>query len=134
MPSDTNTGFLRGLLRAIGLSGEPKPWSARTVTDDYSVSAQIQLQDVAAIKEAGFKTLMCNRPDGEGANQPTAAEMKKVAKEHGLNFYYVPQGHTGISNNTIIDFRKAVNVKNLPVMAYCRSGNRSTQLWNAHKG
>ena len=135
MPSNTeNQGFIRGLRRMISGSNEPKPMRIRKITEEYSVSAQITEADVVAIKDAGFKTLMCNRPDGESAGQPTSVEMKKLAKEHGLKFFYVPQGHQRISNNTLIDFKKAVAAKNGPVLAYCRSGNRCTMLWNAHQG
>ena len=135
MPSNTeNQGFIRGLLRMFSGSGEPKPMQIRKLSDDYSVSAQISEADVVAIKEAGFKTLICNRPDGESAGQPTSDAIKKLAKEHGLNFFYIPQGHRGISNNTLIDFKKAVVSKNGPVLAYCRSGNRCTMLWKAHQG
>ncbi len=129
-----NQGFIRGLLRMVSGSNEPKQMRIRQITETYSVSAQISEADVVAIKEAGFKTLMCNRPDGESAGQPTSDAMKKLAKEHGLKFFYIPQGHRGISNNTLIDFKKAVVAKNGPVLAYCRSGNRCTMLWNAHQG
>ncbi|TJV43384.1 MAG: TIGR01244 family phosphatase, partial [Mesorhizobium sp.] len=48
----------------------------RQITEDYSVSGQIQPEEVAAIKAAGFKSVICNRPDDEQPGQPSADTVK----------------------------------------------------------
>ncbi|TIV73504.1 MAG: TIGR01244 family phosphatase, partial [Mesorhizobium sp.] len=52
----------------------------RQISDDYSVSGQIQPQDIAAIKDAGFKSVICNRPDDEQPGQPSADSVKAAAE------------------------------------------------------
>lgn len=103
------------------------------ITDTYSVSSQINEADIAEIKAAGFKTVMCNRPDGEEIGQPEVAAIAAAAKEHGLKFFHVPMDQTGITQSILDNFQEAVVEENAPVFAYCRTGNRCTMLWNATK-
>ena len=62
----------------------------RQITDDYSVSAQIAPEEVAAIKAAGFKSVICNRPDNEQPGQPSADSVKAAVEAAGLAFRYIP--------------------------------------------
>ena len=52
----------------------------KRITDKVSVAPQITVADMADIKKAGFRAIICNRPDGEGADQPSYAEIEKAAK------------------------------------------------------
>lgn len=101
------------------------------VTDDFSLAGQISVSDVAQIKAMGFKTIMCNRPDGEEFGQPSAEIIKNAADAHEMKFFMVPMGRTGISNELLADFRAVINGDHGPVFAYCRTGNRCGMLWNA---
>jgi sulfide:quinone oxidoreductase len=56
----------------------------KTIDKGLTVSPQISAADVAAIKKEGFRSIICNRPDGEGADQPTFAEIEKAAKKAGI--------------------------------------------------
>ena len=58
----------------------------RQITDDYAVSGQIVTDDVAAIKEAGFRSIICNRPDDEQPGQPSAAEIAVAVEAAGARF------------------------------------------------
>ena len=60
------------------------------VTDALSVSPQITAEDVAAIRDAGFRAIICNRPDGEGADQPNFEEIEAAARAAGLEARYLP--------------------------------------------
>lgn len=51
------------------------------LSDDLSVSPQIVPAKMAAIKAAGYKSIICNRPDGE---QPTFSQIEAAAKAAGL--------------------------------------------------
>jgi sulfide:quinone oxidoreductase len=62
----------------------------RQIDKTVSVSPQIESADLAAIKAAGFRAIICNRPDGEGADQPTFEEIERAAKEIGLEACYMP--------------------------------------------
>lgn len=101
------------------------------ITDTYSVSGQITPEDVAEISNAGFKTIMCNRPDGESLDQPTANAIKTAAVRHGIKFFHVPIGDAGIELETLMSFTKVMSSGKSPVLAYCHTGGRCTRLWDA---
>ncbi len=101
------------------------------VTEKFTISGQISASDVPLIKASGFKTIMCNRPDGEEFGQPTAAIIKKAAEDHEMKFFYLPLGRSAITNELLEGFRDVVNGDHGSVFAYCRSGNRCGMLWNA---
>jgi len=100
----------------------------KKINDRVSVSPQISVEDVEAIKQAGFKTIINNRPDGEAPDQPASAEIKAAAEAAGLNFVEIPMGREGVSPEMITQTQAAFD-GNEPVLAYCRSGTRSTTLW-----
>ena len=62
----------------------------RSIDRELSVSGQIAAQDVPAIASAGFRAIVCNRPDSEGADQPGYAEIERAARENGLQVRYLP--------------------------------------------
>ncbi|MEZ2333808.1 TIGR01244 family sulfur transferase [Mesorhizobium sp. RCC_202] len=101
----------------------------RQISDDYSVSGQIQPQDIAAIKDAGFKSVICNRPDDEQPGQPSAESVKAAAEAAGLTFRYIPVISGQITQDNVDDQAKALNELEGPVFAYCRSGARCTNLY-----
>lgn len=105
----------------------------KRISEKVSVTPQIAVDDLAAIKDAGFRAIICNRPDGEGADQPSFEEIEKAAKKAGLEFAYVPV-QTGIVTDENVD-QFGVALKDLPrpVLAYCRSGTRSATLWSLHE-
>ncbi len=102
----------------------------RRISDTFSVSPQIDPGDVAEIKAAGFRAIMCNRPDGEDEGQCDHALIEAAAQEAGLAFYNVPITSAGISTEDMDDFNAALAEMPGPVLAYCRSGTRCTMLWS----
>ncbi|WP_037502842.1 TIGR01244 family sulfur transferase [Sphingomonas jaspsi] len=101
----------------------------RTLTPNVSVSDQISADDVAAIQAMGFKAIVGNRPDGEGADQPDWAAIEQAAKAAGLATAYIPIAPGQMSDDQALAFRDAVTGFDKPVLAFCRTGTRSTQLW-----
>ena len=99
------------------------------ITPDYSVSPQIAPEDLAEIAARGFRSIMCNRPDFEGPDQPEAAEIRAEAERLGLAFSFLPVVSGGIRPEDVEDFRAAMDELPAPVLAYCRSGTRSQNLW-----
>ncbi|GGE56788.1 TIGR01244 family sulfur transferase [Actibacterium pelagium] len=99
------------------------------LTADLSVSPQITAADVQPLKELGFRTIICNRPDGEEAHQPPYAEIAEAAKAAGLQFAYLPVEPGTLDPAIIQGFADALNTSPGPVLAYCRSGARSTTLF-----
>tara|TARA_R110000787_G_scaffold36948_20_gene94182 strand:- start:2091 stop:3764 length:1674 start_codon:yes stop_codon:yes gene_type:complete len=95
-----------------------------------SVSAQITPTDMQAIKDAGFRAIICNRPDGEGADQPTFDEIAAAAKKAGLEARYLPIVSGKVSDADADAFDTAMTELPGPILAYCRSGTRSATLWS----
>ncbi|MEC9310260.1 MAG: sulfur transferase domain-containing protein, partial [Pseudomonadota bacterium] len=62
----------------------------KTLTSGLSVSPQITIADLPAIRDAGYRAIICNRPDGEGADQPTFDEIQAAAEKLGLEARYLP--------------------------------------------
>lgn len=94
-----------------------------------SVSPQISVDDVAAIKAAGFAAIINNRPDGEVPDQPAGDAIRQAAEAAGLEYHYIPLGREGISSDMVEKTKEALEGSAGPVFAYCRSGTRSTTLW-----
>jgi len=103
--------------------------SITAITPDYSVSPQIEPEDVAAIAALGFRSIMCNRPDGESPDQAAVADVEAEAKRLGLGFAYVPVVSGQIVGQNVEDFRASLDRLEGPVLAYCRSGGRCQNLW-----
>lgn len=100
----------------------------KTINEKVSVSPQISPNDLPALKEAGFTTIINNRPDGEAPDQPAGALIEEEAKKLGLTYIAIPMGRDGVSPDMIEATRNAMSGDG-KVFAYCRSGTRSTTLW-----
>jgi len=102
----------------------------RQITPDYAVSPQIQAQDIPDIKAAGFRSIMCNRPDGEEFGQPEFDAIAQAAREAGLEVRSVPIVSGMVTPQAAQDFATALDDMPKPMLAYCRSGTRCTMLWS----
>ena len=99
------------------------------IIEDYVVSEQVTPDDIKHIKEAGFKTIFCNRPDNEENNQVTVANIKKIAEENGLKFIHQPVIGGQITQADVDQFSDYYDNSEKPIFAYCRTGTRSSMLW-----
>lgn len=100
----------------------------RQVAQDFSVSGQISPADVANIKAAGFRSIICNRPDQEDGAVPHQT-IEAAAREAGLAFRYIPAVSGQLTMADVGDTAAALNDLEGPVFAYCRSGARSFNLY-----
>lgn len=99
------------------------------VTDTLSVSPQISPSDVTAIKEAGFKSIICNRPDGEENGQPTFSQVSAAALSVGLKITYQPINGANMGVQDAEQFNAELTSLPAPTLAYCRTGTRCIKLW-----
>ena len=99
------------------------------IINDYVVSDQITEEDIEQLKEAGFKTIFCNRPDNEEQNQVTVKSIQDKAVKSGLNFIHQPVIGGQITQNDIDEFSDHYDDAEKPIFAYCRTGTRSSMLW-----
>ncbi|MFC5564898.1 TIGR01244 family sulfur transferase [Rubellimicrobium aerolatum] len=100
----------------------------RRITPDYAVSPQIAPEDVPALVEAGFRTVICNRPDSENPAELSARAMRAAVESAGLRFVENPVTHPTMTPERIA--AQAEAMAGGPVLAYCASGTRSSILWS----
>ena len=94
----------------------------RKLTDTLSVSPQIAAADLPALHAAGIRAIICNRPDGEGADQPTVTEIRAAAAPLGIDVHYLPVDTGKVTDDQAAQFGALVASLDGPVLAYCRSG------------
>ena len=101
----------------------------RKLDDTCSVSPQIVPADVPKLAAAGFRTLMCNRPDDEEPGQPTADDLAEAARSCGMAFVHLPISGGVFRDVDIAAFGNVLAGDRGPVLAFCRTGTRSATLW-----
>lgn len=101
----------------------------RRIDDNISVAPQIAPGDVAGLAGQGFKAVINNRPDGEDSGQPDGDQIRAAAAAAGMGYHFIPVTHAGFSANQIEAMAAALAGAGGPVLAYCRSGTRSTNMW-----
>lgn len=101
----------------------------RPINESVSVAPQIAPEDVPGIAAAGFKAIVNNRPDDEEEGQPSGAAIRAAAETAGLTYVAIPVTHAGFSHPQLDAMASALVAAEGPVLAYCRSGTRSCNLW-----
>lgn len=101
----------------------------RPLTETYAVTPQITAEDVADIAAAGFKTVICNRPDGEIPPEYQSAAIRAAVETAGLSFVDNPVIGGAITMDNVTAQGAAISDSAGPVLAYCASGNRSSIVW-----
>ena len=102
----------------------------RPLSPRYAVTPQIAVEDIPAIVAAGYKTIICNRPDAEVPPSHQAAAIEAAAQEAGLAFVVIPVTHQGLNMEMIDSQKAAMDASDGPVLAYCASGTRSSIVWS----
>ena len=102
---------------------------ARDITPRYAVSPQISVEDIPAIAEAGFKLVICNRPDSEVQPSHQAAAIRAAAEAAGLRFEELPLTHQTMTPENVARQREFYEGAEGQVLAYCASGTRSSVVW-----
>jgi sulfide:quinone oxidoreductase len=101
----------------------------KRISPFFTASPQLSAADVGAAASLGFKAIINNRPDGEGDDQPRSEEIEAAAKAQGLDYRHIPVVGGQISDADIAAFQAALEQMTGPVLAFCRTGTRSTTLW-----
>ena len=101
----------------------------RSVTNDLMVSPQIGLDAVAEAKAAGVALIINNRPEGESDDQIPGADIEAAARAAGMEYIAIPITHSGFSQPQVMAMVAALQGAQGKILAYCRSGTRSTLLW-----
>lgn len=101
----------------------------RPLDPTIAVAPQITPDDVSAIAAAGYVAIVNNRPDGEEPGQPEGEAIRAAAEAAGLAYTAIPITHAGFSRPQVDAMTAALAAADGPVLAYCRSGTRSCNLW-----
>ena len=101
----------------------------RQVAADFFVAPQLVADDFPAAREAGIRTVINNRPDGEAPGQLSDAEARALAVANGLAYAFVPVVSGRMGPDDVATFKAAVAGHPGPHLAYCRSGTRSCHMW-----
>ncbi|MBM7035164.1 TIGR01244 family sulfur transferase [Vibrio ulleungensis] len=100
------------------------------LAENYSVSPQIAVQDIATIKEMGFDGIVCNRPNGEEPGQPLFDELMLEAANQGIDIVAIPMNGPEVTMPMVEQFNQFMQ-QHQRVFAFCRTGNRSSIIWKA---
>lgn len=106
----------------------------KRISETLSVSPQILPDNISELAKLGFKAIICNRPDGEGADQPTFAEIQEAAHKAGMEAAYIPIIAGKVQDSDTKTFGDTLASLPHPVLAYCRTGTRSATLWSLNEG
>ena len=94
-----------------------------------SAAGKLDRSDIDALAEAGVRTIVNNRPDGEDPGQLPAAEARQIAEAHGIAYHHIPVTGPTLSRADVDAFAAVLASAPTPIVAHCRSGTRSTLLW-----
>lgn len=103
----------------------------RKINDMFAVTGQITPKDVSLLAGMGFKTIICNRPDGEETAQTPFAQISEQAKKMKMRSHLLAIERTGVTPAQQDAFDRFLFECPKPVIAYCHSGTRSSILWGA---
>jgi sulfide:quinone oxidoreductase len=101
----------------------------RAITPELSVTAQILPTDLAELNKLGFRSVVCNRPDGEAGDQPLFKEISRAAEDLGMVAVYLPVESGKVSDESAVEFGQLFASLPKPVLGFCRTGTRSVTLW-----
>ena len=101
----------------------------RKITDGIYASPQITADQIAEATALGIKLIVNNRPESEGDDQTPGEEIEAAARAAGMDYVAIPVTHSGFSEPQVKAMADALDAAQGGVLAYCRSGTRSTLLW-----
>ena len=104
------------------------------LASDFATAPQLTPDDVAQAAAAGFRSVVNNRPDFEGGpSQPTSHAMEQAAAAAGLAYAFLPVQSAYQTPAEIARMHELLQQLPKPVLAFCRSGTRTANLFRAAK-
>jgi uncharacterized protein (TIGR01244 family) len=101
----------------------------KRLSDRLSVTTQVDPASMQALADAGLRSIISNRPDGEEPGQPDWATIEQAAREAGMEARHIPVTPGAISDEEAARFATALNELPGPAIAFCRTGMRAATLW-----
>ncbi len=104
----------------------------QALSANVSATSQLEPAALALLAQAGFKSVINNRPDHEGgADQPTSVAIEAAAAAAGLSYAHLPVAPGYQSPEEIARFRELLDALPKPILVFCRTGTRSGKLFQA---
>ena len=104
------------------------------MSENVGFAGQISPEQVVQVAEKGFKSIINNRPDMEGGpEQPTSAQIEDAARAADVDYVYQPVVAGQITELDVRAFANHFNELPKPILMFCRSGNRSNNLYQLAK-
>ncbi|CAG9166811.1 Cysteine desulfurase IscS [Cupriavidus pampae] len=122
--------FRNAIERCMEVSTGGQDVQIKQLSNDVSVAGQLSGADVLAAHAVGFRSIVCNRHDGEAADQAEFANIAEVANSLGMAAHYLPVTSGDITVEDAATFSLLINELPKPILAYCRTGTRSATLWD----
>jgi uncharacterized protein (TIGR01244 family) len=97
---------------------------------DFAVAPQLSPEQVRELAGLGFKSVINNRQEHE-SGQPPEAELRAAAAEAQLNYERQPVNPAQIRMEDVARFAELMETLPRPILAFCRSGSRSSILYRA---
>lgn len=98
--------------------------------DQFGTLGQIDPSHLVEIAKQGYKSVINNRPDFEGGpDQPTNAAIQAQAESLGLHYAYLPVIPGAFTHEQVLEMARLLKTMPGPILAFCRSGARSTNLY-----
>lgn len=94
------------------------------------IADQLSVDDITKLRDLGIQSIVNNRPDNEGDNQPLSKDLSTYAGSINIDYYYLPVISGDYPDNTVKEFTEIFNTARKPIVAFCRTGNRSIKLWS----
>ena len=106
---------------------------SKALTANLSVSGEMSADKFKKLTQQGFKSVIVNRPDNEMGNNITVSQLREIAERQHVSVIYQPTVSGKISQTDIVEFAKYYNELPKPILMVCRSGTRSSSLFNQAK-
>jgi uncharacterized protein (TIGR01244 family) len=107
----------------------PSPPALAELAPGVCAAGKLDRDDIDALAQKGVRTIVNNRPDGEDFGQLPAAEARRLAEEHGIDYHHIPVTMQSLSKADVAAFAAVLADAPQPIVAHCRSGTRSALLW-----
>jgi uncharacterized protein (TIGR01244 family) len=101
----------------------------KRLSDRIFVTPQVDPADLQALADAGFRSIISNRPDGEEPGQPDWATIEHAARDAGMAARHIPVTPGAMTAEEAAEFAAALSELPGPVVSFCRTGMRSASLW-----
>ena len=106
---------------------------SKTLNAQVSVAGQMTTDKFQQLIKAGFKSVIVNRPDQEQGNTISVTQLRQIAEQSQISVIYQPILSGKISQTDVSEFAKYYNELPKPILMVCRSGSRSSILFNQAK-